>query len=43
MLVNNAGIGSIGAFAESDEETLRKVMEVNFFAAVELNSLFLSA
>lgn len=43
VLVNNAGIGSIGAFAESDEETLRKVMEVNFFAAVELTRLFLSA
>ena len=43
VLVNNAGIGSIGAFAESDEETLRKVMEVNFFAAVELTRLNLSA
>ena len=42
VLVNNAGIGSIGPFAKSDEVTLRKVMEVNFFAAVELTRLSLS-
>ena len=36
VLINNAGIGSIGPFSESDESTLRNVMEVNFFAAVEL-------
>lgn len=36
VLVNNAGVGSIEPFAQSDELTLRKVMEVNFFAPVEL-------
>ena len=34
-LVNNAGIGAIGPFEKADEERLRKVMEVNFFAPVE--------
>jgi short-subunit dehydrogenase len=34
-LVNNAGIGAIGPFEESDEERLRQIMEVNFFAPVE--------
>lgn len=36
LLINNAGIGSIGPFTSSDEERLRRVMEVNFFAPVEL-------
>jgi short-subunit dehydrogenase len=36
VLVNNAGIGAIGPFAAADEERLRRVMEVNFFAPVEL-------
>ena len=31
-LVNNAGIGALGKFAEADEARLRRVMEVNFFA-----------
>jgi len=35
-LVNNAGIGAIGPFANADEDRLRRVMEVNFFAPVEL-------
>ena len=35
-LVNNAGIGAIGPFDQADEERLRKIMEVNFFAPVEL-------
>lgn len=34
-LVNNAGIGAIGPFEQADEERLRKIMEVNFFAPVE--------
>ncbi|MBA61215.1 MAG: glucose dehydrogenase [Planctomycetaceae bacterium] len=41
VLVNNAGVGSIRPFAESDEATLRKVMEVNFFAALGLIRLSL--
>jgi short-subunit dehydrogenase len=36
LLVNNAGIGAIGRFAEASESRLRRVMEVNFFAATEL-------
>jgi short-subunit dehydrogenase len=35
MLVNNAGVGALGAFADADEARLRQVMEVNFFAAAE--------
>ena len=31
-LVNNAGIGALGPFAEADEARLRRVMEVNFIA-----------
>lgn len=34
-LVNNAGIGALGPFAEADEERLRRVMEVNVFAPAE--------
>ena len=36
VLINNAGIGSRGQFAESSEAILRQVMEVNFFAPAEL-------
>jgi short-subunit dehydrogenase len=36
LLVNNAGVGAIGAFAEAGESRLRRVMEVNFFAPAEL-------
>lgn len=36
FLINNAGIGAIGPFAEADEARLRRVMEVNFFAPAEL-------
>jgi short-subunit dehydrogenase len=36
VLVNNAGVSAHGRFAASDEATLRRIMEVNFFAAVEL-------
>jgi short-subunit dehydrogenase len=36
VLVNNAGVSAHGAFSASDEATLRRVMEVNFFAATEL-------
>lgn len=36
LLVNNAGVGAIGPFAQADEARLRRVMEVNFFAPVEL-------
>jgi short-subunit dehydrogenase len=36
VLINNAGTSAHGRFADSDEPTLRGVMEVNFFAPVEL-------
>ncbi len=36
LLVNNAGVGAIGPFAQADEARLRQVMEVNFFAPAEL-------
>jgi short-subunit dehydrogenase len=39
LVVNNAGIGAMGPFAEASPERLRHVMEVNFFAAAELTRL----
>jgi short-subunit dehydrogenase len=36
VLINNAGVASWGHFADSSEEILRQVMEVNFFAPAEL-------
>jgi short-subunit dehydrogenase len=36
VLINNAGVASFGHFADSTEEVMRQVMEVNFFAPVEL-------
>ncbi len=39
LLINNAGIGSWGHFANSTEDICRTVMEVNFFAPVELTRL----
>lgn len=36
VLVNNAGAGSIGLFQDSTPETLRRIMELNFFAPIEL-------
>jgi short-subunit dehydrogenase len=36
VLVNNAGVASFGHFADSSEDVLRQIMEVNFFAPVEL-------
>lgn len=41
ILVNNAGIGSWGHFSTSSEEIVRQVMEVNFFAPIELTRLAL--
>lgn len=38
-LINNAGMGGIGNFAENDEARLRRIMEVNFFAPLELTRL----
>jgi short-subunit dehydrogenase len=35
VLVNNAGVGATGHFAEADPDRLRKIMEVNFFGLTE--------
>jgi NAD(P)-dependent dehydrogenase (short-subunit alcohol dehydrogenase family) len=40
-LVNNAGVDSLGAVEDQPEETLRSVMEVNFFGAMALTRLAL--
>ena len=34
LLINNAGVGAVGPFADADEARLRRIMEVNFFAPV---------
>ena len=39
ILVNNAGIGATGHFGETGPETLRRILEVNFFALAELTRL----
>ncbi len=41
VLVNNAGIGATGHFAEASPERLRKIMEVNLFALAETTRQFL--
>ena len=35
ILINNAGITHLGAFKDTDTSVLRRVMEINFFGAVE--------
>jgi short-subunit dehydrogenase len=41
VLINNAGLCSFGEFASSSEDILRRIMEINFFAPVELIRLCL--
>jgi short-subunit dehydrogenase len=41
VLVNNAGIGATGHFAEASPDRLRKIMEVNFFGLTETTRAFL--
>ncbi len=41
VLVNNAGIGATGHFAEVSPERLRKIMEVNFFGLTETTRAFI--
>jgi short-subunit dehydrogenase len=36
LLVNNAGVGAMGPFETADSQRLRKIMELNFFALVEM-------
>jgi short-subunit dehydrogenase len=42
VLVNNAGIGATGHFADATEERLRQIFEVNFFGLAELTRLCVS-
>lgn len=35
VLINNAGIGATGHFADADPDRLRKIFEVNFFGTTE--------
>lgn len=41
LLVNNAGVGGIGPFESASPQRLRHIMEVNFFAPVELTRTLL--
>jgi short-subunit dehydrogenase len=41
VLVNNAGIGATGHFADCAPDRLRKIMEVNFFGLAETTRAFL--
>jgi short-subunit dehydrogenase len=41
ILVNNAGVGAMGLFENADPGRVRRVMEVNFFALVEMTRLAL--
>ncbi len=40
-VLNNAGVGAMGRFDEASPERIRKVFEVNFFAATELTRICL--
>src|SRR5262245_5072186 len=41
VLVNNAGIGATGHFADASADRLRRIMEVNFFGLTETTRAFL--
>ena len=41
ILVNNAGVGALGLFEDADPQRVRRLMEVNFFALVEMTRLAL--
>jgi short-subunit dehydrogenase len=41
ILMNNAGVGALGPFEDASVERVRRVMEVNFFALVEMTRLAL--
>src|SRR4029079_8217356 len=43
LLINNAGVGALGRFEEAGAERLRRIMEVNFFALVEMARLAIPA
>jgi short-subunit dehydrogenase len=39
VLINNAGIGAVGLFEHADPQRVRRIMEVNFFALLEMTRL----
>ena len=41
VLINNAGITHVSPFVETDVDVLRRVMDVNFFGAVDMTSVAL--
>ncbi len=41
ILINNAGIGATGHFADTTPDTLRSIMETNFFGTTETTRAFL--
>jgi NAD(P)-dependent dehydrogenase (short-subunit alcohol dehydrogenase family) len=41
VLVNNAGVGFVGAVEESSDEEIRRIFEVNVFATIKLTQLIL--
>jgi len=41
LVINNAGVGAIGSFERASPERLRRIFEVDFFAAAELTRLAL--
>lgn len=41
VLINNAGIGATGHFAETEPDVLRQIIETNFFGTVETTRAFL--
>ena len=41
VLINNAGIGATGHFADTTPDVLRSIMETNFFGTVEVTRAFL--
>lgn len=41
VLINNAGIGATGHFADGNADVLRQIMEVNFFGLTETTRVFL--
>lgn len=41
MVIHNAGIGAVGEFEQASPERLRRIFEVDFFAATELTRLAL--
>jgi len=43
VMVNNAGIGAVGLFEDASPERVRRIMEVNFFALVEMTRVALPA